>query len=81
MYTNTFFNGDRRSFGVGVYNLREGDPLLANISSIRVEDGFTVEVYDDYDMRGKKLTVTHNAFGLKIFGFENNIRSFRVRRL
>jgi hypothetical protein len=81
MYKDTYFNGDRRSFGEGTYNLRDGDPLLASISSIRVEDGYLVEIYDDYDTRGKRLTVTHSALGLNIFGFNDKVRSFRVRRL
>lgn len=81
MYKDSYLNGDRRSFGEGTYNLRDDDPLLANISSIRVEDGYVVEIYDDYDLRGKRLTVTHSALGLNIFGFNDKVRSFRVRRL
>jgi hypothetical protein len=79
MYGNSWFGGTHKKFTPGAYDLR-GTELDQTISSINVDQGFIVVLFDDYDFRGQSYTVRSTEINLSGIHWNDRIRSFIVRR-
>jgi hypothetical protein len=79
VYADSYFKGNHAMYNPGRHNLR-GASISNNISSINIQPGYRVTVYEDFDFRGRSQTFTASVGNLNIFGWNDNIRSLVVSR-
>lgn len=79
-YEKTWFSGHSRSYGTGSYNFDGYDNLDRNASSIKIETGYTLTVWDEPGYRGNRRTFTGSSGNLNLDGWNDKIRSFSIRR-
>jgi hypothetical protein len=79
VYTDSHYKGNHAVYNEGRHNLR-GASVSNNISSINIQPGYRVTVYEDFDFRGRSQTFTASVTNLNIFGWNDNIRSLVVTR-
>ncbi|MGB4769930.1 MAG: hypothetical protein WBP58_00630 [Chitinophagaceae bacterium] len=79
-YEKTWFGGHSRTFGTGSFNFDGNDNLDRNASSIKVETGYTVTVFDEPGFRGNRRVFTGSSGNLNLDGWNDKIRSFTIRR-
>ncbi len=79
VYTDSYFKGNHAVYNEGRHNLR-GASVSNNISSMNIQPGYRVTVYEDFDFRGRSQTFTSSVANLNIFGWNDNIRSMVVTR-
>jgi hypothetical protein len=79
VYVASWFRGEHGVYGEGRFDLRNS-PLKTNISSISIQPGYRVTVYEEFGFRGRSQTFTSSVVNLQGYGWNDNIRSFEVRR-
>ena len=79
VYADSYFKGNHAMYNPGRHNLR-GASISNNISSINIQPGYRVTVYEDFEFRGRSQTFTASVGNLNIFGWNDNIRSLVVSR-
>jgi hypothetical protein len=79
-YEKSWFGGRSRTYGTGSYNLDDYDGLDRNVSSIKIENGYTLTVWDEPGQRGNRYTFTGSSGNLNLNGWNDRIRSFSIRR-
>jgi hypothetical protein len=77
VYSDSWYRGNHTVFGQGYHDLRNGS-LQANISSLSIQQGFRVTVYEDFNYRGRSQTFTSSVPNLSVFGWNDKIRSILV---
>jgi hypothetical protein len=80
VYADSYFKGNHAMYNEGRHNLR-GASISNNISSLNMQPGYRVTVYEDFDFRGRSQTFTASVSNLNIFGWNDNIRSMVVTRV
>lgn len=79
MYANSWYGGNHKKYTAGAYDLR-GTDLDQNISSINVDYGFEVVLFDQYDFNGQSYTVKGSELNLNYLHWNDRVRSFVVRK-
>jgi hypothetical protein len=79
VYRDSWYRGEHTSFYSGYHDLRYGN-FQGNISSLAIEPGFRVTVYDDFNFRGRSATFTSSVSNLSSLGWNDRIRSMLVTR-
>jgi hypothetical protein len=79
VYVASWFRGEHAVYGEGRYDLRNSS-LKTNISSIALQPGYRIIVYEDFGFRGRSQTFTSSVANLSGLGWNDNIRSFEVTR-
>jgi hypothetical protein len=79
VYMDSWYRGDHVVFNNGYHDLRNGN-LQANISSMSIQPGYRVTVYDDFNFRGRSQTFTGSVPNLSGLGWNDRIRSIIVSR-
>ncbi|HEX5668945.1 MAG TPA: beta/gamma crystallin-related protein, partial [Chitinophagaceae bacterium] len=79
VYVASWFKGEHAVYGEGRFDLRNSS-LKSNISSLSIQPGYRVTVFEDYDFRGRSMTFSSSTANLAGLGWNDNIRSFIVFR-
>jgi len=79
VYWDSWYRGDHVIFNPGYHDLRNGN-IAGNISSMSIQPGYRVTVYDDFNFRGRSQTFTSSVANLSTFGWNDRIRSVIVSR-
>lgn len=79
VYKDSWYRGEHTIFYSGYHDLRYGN-LQGNISSLAIQPGFRVTVYDDFNFRGRSATFTGSVPNLNAVGWNDRIRSMLVTR-
>jgi hypothetical protein len=79
IYEKSWFKGDHTILNVGRHNLRNSF-FDGRITSISMQEGYRIVVYDDYDFRGNSATFSSNLFNLSMEQWNDRIRSLIVYR-
>ena len=79
VYRDSWFRGEHTVFYSGYHDLRYGN-FAGNISSLSIQPGFRVTVYDDFNFRGRSITLTSSTANLNALGWNDRIRSILVTR-
>lgn len=79
-YEKTWFSGHSRTYGTGSFNFEDYDNLDRNVSSIKIEPGYSVTVYDEPGQRGNRTVFTGSTGAMSLIGWNDRIRSFSIRR-
>jgi hypothetical protein len=79
VYLDSWYRGDHVVFNTGYHDLRNGN-IQGNISSLSVQSGYRITVYDDFNFRGRSQTFTSSVANLSTFGWNDRIRSVIVSR-
>lgn len=79
IYVDSWYRGNHTSFYEGYHDLRYGN-FQGNISSISVQQGYRVIVYDDVNFRGRSTVFSSSVPNLSSLGWNDRIRSLQVIR-
>jgi Beta/Gamma crystallin len=79
VYYDSWYKGNHQVYNPGSYDLRYST-LKNNISSLAIQPGYRVVVYEDYGYKGRSQTFTASVPNLSSYGWNDNIRSIRVYR-
>ena len=63
-----------------VVELTKGSSLKSNISSLSIQPGYRVTVFEDFGFKGRSMTFSSSTANLAGLGWNDNIRSFIVFR-
>ena len=80
LYTDSNFGGASKSIGVGVYNMAELGIAHDAISSLRVANGYTVQLYEHGGFQGRSYTFNGDCAQLSGMSFDNITSSVSVER-
>ncbi len=78
-YTDSYFKGNHAVYNPGRHNLVNAS-VKNNISSLSIQPGIRVIVFDGYGFTGRSQTFTSSVNNLQPFGWNDNIRSIIVER-
>jgi hypothetical protein len=79
VYMDSWYKGGHTAFYEGYHDLRYGN-FRGNISSISIQQGYRVIVYDGENYRGKSSVFTSSVPNLSSLGWNDRIRSLQVVR-
>lgn len=79
VYVASWFKGEHAVYGEGRFDLRNSS-LKTNISSLSIQPGYRVTVFEDFGFRGRSMTFSSSVANLAGLGWNDNIRSFIVFR-
>jgi ribulose bisphosphate carboxylase small subunit len=79
VYAASWFKGEHVIFGEGRHDFRNAS-IRNNISSMAIQPGYRVTVYEEFDFRGRSQTFTSSVYNLAPFKWNDNIRSIVVSR-
>jgi hypothetical protein len=78
-YVASWFRGEHAVYNEGRHDLRNAS-VKNNISSLAIQSGYRVTVYEDFGFRGRSQTFTSSVANLQGYGWNDNIRSIIVSR-
>ncbi len=78
-YVASWFRGEHALYNEGRHDLRNAS-VRNNISSLSIQPGYRVTVYEDFGFKGRSQTFTSSVANLQGFGWNDNIRSMIVYR-
>ena len=80
-YDNGDYDGNMFPLTLGEYdNLNEQSWLNDKISSIKIEKGYQIKVYEHGDFKGKSKNIKESQANLKTLGWNDKISSLKVER-
>jgi hypothetical protein len=79
VYAASWFKGEHAVYGEGRFDLRNSS-LKSNISSLSIQPGYRVTVFEDFGFKGRSMTFSSSTANLAGLGWNDNIRSFIVFR-
>jgi hypothetical protein len=79
VYVASWFRGEHAIYNEGRHDLRNAS-VRNNISSLAIQPGYSVTVFEDFGFRGRSQTFTSSVANLQGYGWNDNIRSLIVNR-